>query len=73
MSRQGVTQPRPAPYLSRMTRPVLLQILLGAALLAAGVAAAFTQEGDTWRLGGAVIATLGVIMARRAVRGMRRR
>jgi hypothetical protein len=56
-----------------MTRPVLLQILLGAALVAAGVAAAFTQEGDTWRLAGAVIATIGVIMARRAVRGMRRR
>lgn len=56
-----------------MTRPVLLQILLGAALVAAGVAAAFTQPGDTWRLGGAVIATIGVIMARRAVRGMRRR
>ena len=56
-----------------MTRPVLLQILLGAALVAAGVAAAFTQTGDTWRLGGAVIATIGVITSRRAVRGMRRR
>jgi hypothetical protein len=55
-----------------MTRPVLLQILLGAALVAAGVAAAFTQTGDTWRLGGAVIATMGVITARRAIRGLRR-
>jgi len=71
--REGVTRPRPPPYLSRMTRPVLLQILLGAALVAAGVAAAFTQPGDTWRLAGAVIATLGVIMARRAVRGLWRR
>ncbi len=56
-----------------MTRPVLLQILLGAALVAAGVAAAFTQQTDAWRLAGAVTATLGVILARRAVRAMRRR
>jgi drug/metabolite transporter (DMT)-like permease len=56
-----------------MTRPVLIQILIGAALVAAGAAATFTQQGDVWRLAGAVIATLGVIVARRAILRMRRR
>jgi hypothetical protein len=54
-----------------MTRPVLIQILIGAALMAAGVAAAFTQQSDVWRAAGAVIATLGVIVVRRAIRKMR--
>ncbi|MBO9707866.1 MAG: hypothetical protein J7521_06625 [Caulobacter sp.] len=56
-----------------MTRPVLIQILIGASMMAAGVFAAFTQPGDVWRLGGAVIATLGVILVRRAIRSIRRR
>lgn len=56
-----------------MNTQTLIQIVAGLALLAAGVAAAFTQADDTWRLAGAVIATLGVILARRAIRGMRRR
>jgi hypothetical protein len=59
--------------MARMTRPVLIQILIGGAMMAAGVFAAFTQHGDVWRLGGAVIATLGVILVRRAIRSIRRR
>jgi hypothetical protein len=56
-----------------MNTQTLIQIVAGLALLAAGVAVAFTQADDTWRLAGAVIATLGVILARRAIRGVRRR
>ena len=56
-----------------MDNPTKIQIAVGVALLAAGVALAFTLQGDAPRLAGAVIATLGVIMARRAFRAMRRR
>lgn len=51
-----------------MTKPVLIQIAFGVILLAAGAAIAFLVQGDSWRMLGAVIATIGVIIARRAFR-----
>jgi len=49
-----------------------LQFALGAGLLAAGLVIAFTLHTDVTRVAGAVIATLGVIVARQAFRKMRR-
>ena len=51
-----------------MTNPIKIQIAIGAALVIAGLAIEFTQQTQTWRVAGAVIATLGVIVARRAIR-----
>jgi hypothetical protein len=49
-----------------------IQFALGAGLLAVGLVIEFTLHTDVTRVAGAVIATLGVIVARRAFRKMRR-
>ena len=51
-----------------MTNQTKIQIAIGAALVAAGLAIEFILPTQTWRVAGAVIATLGVIVARRAFR-----
>jgi hypothetical protein len=48
-----------------------IQFAIGASLVAAGLVIEFTLHTDATRVAGAVIATLGVIVARRAFRKVR--
>ena len=48
-----------------------IQFALGAGLVAAGLLIELTLHSDVTRVAGAVIATLGVIVARRAFRKVR--
>jgi hypothetical protein len=64
----GFPCPPPPRKHPPMTKPVLIQIAFGVILLAAGAAIAFLVQGDSWRMLGAVISTIGVIIARRAFR-----
>ncbi|MBO9557923.1 MAG: hypothetical protein J7515_04975 [Caulobacter sp.] len=54
-----------------MDKQTKIQFALGAGLVAAGLVVEFTLHTDVTRVMGAVIATLGVIVARRAFRRMR--
>ncbi len=53
-----------------MTNSTKIQIAVGLALLVLGALLAFTQHNDNVRMAGAVIAALGVVFARRALRGV---
>jgi len=54
-----------------MTQQTKIQIVIGLVLVALGALVAFTQQGDTLRMAGAVIAALGLVFTRRALRGVK--
>ena len=54
-----------------MTNTVKIQIAVGLALLALGALLAFTQHNDNVRMVGAIVAALGLVFTRRALRGVK--
>ena len=54
-----------------MTNPIKIQIAIGLLLVALGALVAFTQHNDNLRMIGAVIAALGLVFTRRALRGVK--
>ena len=54
-----------------MTNTVKIQIAIGLALLALGALLAFTQHNDNVRMAGAIVAALGLVFTRRALRGVK--
>jgi hypothetical protein len=54
-----------------MTNAIKIQIAIGLVLVALGALVAFTQHNDNLRMIGAVIAALGLVFTRRALRGVK--
>ena len=54
-----------------MTNTVKIQIAVGLALIALGALLAFTQHNDNVRMVGAIVAALGLVFTRRALRGVK--